>query len=315
LEGFGKETESNEGSEETTPPFRALRGENLLYVEYDTGERELYNLRDDPYQISNIAHEAPNTVLREYSQRLDQLARCAGRDCARIEDESAPEPGPAGIDLGGSKRDRSSSRSRDAASADADGGNVTTGIARRQRVGGDSAEVAQFQVDVPSGAGSADQVQLRVFVTAVDNPGTLVAALEPASGESRNRERLDGVPVAEKGWITLDVADALGDSGPLTLSLRARDGAELTIASVESGKTPQLVPASDTAQATRDAKTKANDQKKAKKTKKKAKKAKKAKKKTKARERKTRGKRDRQDKRDGRDRERQHNRAGHDRRQ
>jgi arylsulfatase A-like enzyme len=87
IEGFGKETESNEGAEKSTPTFRALRSEEILFAEYETGERELYNLRKDPHQIANIAREAPKSLLRDYSRRLDALAACAGSDCARLEND------------------------------------------------------------------------------------------------------------------------------------------------------------------------------------------------------------------------------------
>ena len=90
IEGFGKETESNEGAETSTPAFRALRSDAILYAEYETGERELYNLRKDPYELSNIARQAPKSLLREYSRRLDALAACAGSECARLEDDSMP---------------------------------------------------------------------------------------------------------------------------------------------------------------------------------------------------------------------------------
>jgi N-acetylglucosamine-6-sulfatase len=87
IEGFGKETESNEGAETSTPPFRALRSEEILYAEYETGERELYNLRKDPHQITNIARKAPKSLLRDYSRRLDALAACTGSECARLEND------------------------------------------------------------------------------------------------------------------------------------------------------------------------------------------------------------------------------------
>jgi arylsulfatase A-like enzyme len=90
LEGFGKETESTDGDEAPTPPFRALRSEEILYAEYETGERELYDLRKDPYQISNIAPHVPKPVLREYSRRLKALGTCQGSGCARLEDDPMP---------------------------------------------------------------------------------------------------------------------------------------------------------------------------------------------------------------------------------
>jgi arylsulfatase A-like enzyme len=37
------------------PPFNAIRTERHLYVEYRNGWRELYDLRDDPYQLQNLA--------------------------------------------------------------------------------------------------------------------------------------------------------------------------------------------------------------------------------------------------------------------
>jgi N-acetylglucosamine-6-sulfatase len=91
IEGFGKETESNEGAETSTPPFRALRSEEILFAEYETGEHELYNLRKDPYQIANIAREAPKSLLRDYSRRLNALATCAGSECARLENDPIPK--------------------------------------------------------------------------------------------------------------------------------------------------------------------------------------------------------------------------------
>jgi hypothetical protein len=63
----------------------------MLYAEYETGERELYNLRKDPHQIANIAREAPKSLLRDYSRRLDALAACAGSECARLESDPLPK--------------------------------------------------------------------------------------------------------------------------------------------------------------------------------------------------------------------------------
>ncbi|MCC2626829.1 MAG: sulfatase-like hydrolase/transferase [Thermomicrobiales bacterium] len=97
IEGFGKETESNEGAESPTPPFRALRSEDTLFAEYETGEQELYELRKDPHQIANIAREAPKSLLREYSQRLDALAACAGSDCARLENDPIRKLSTGGV--------------------------------------------------------------------------------------------------------------------------------------------------------------------------------------------------------------------------
>ena len=110
LEGFGKETENLEGTESSTPPFRALRGEEVLYVEYETGERELYYLRKDPFQLSNLAEKIPKAELRDYSRRLGALAACAGLACQELEDSPLPRLAARRgerEDRSGKQRDRS----------------------------------------------------------------------------------------------------------------------------------------------------------------------------------------------------------------
>ena len=42
------------------PSYCAVRTEHNLYVQYDTGERELYNLRRDPHQLVNVARRRVN---------------------------------------------------------------------------------------------------------------------------------------------------------------------------------------------------------------------------------------------------------------
>jgi N-acetylglucosamine-6-sulfatase len=88
LEGFGKETESIEGSESATPAFRALRLEQTLYVEYETGERELYNLRSDPFELTNVVRDAPRALLRSYARHVKRLSSCSASSCRQWEDLS-----------------------------------------------------------------------------------------------------------------------------------------------------------------------------------------------------------------------------------
>ena len=109
IEGFGKETESNEGAETSTPAFRALRSEDILYTEYETGERELYNLRKDPYQTANIARDVPKSLLREHSRQLNALATCAGPECARLENDPIAKRSAAG---NGDDKENSSSKKK-----------------------------------------------------------------------------------------------------------------------------------------------------------------------------------------------------------
>jgi N-acetylglucosamine-6-sulfatase len=65
-------------------PFVALRTRRYLYVEYDTGERELYDVVADPYELHNIA--VGNPLVAGLSARLRQLRACAGTACRVAED-------------------------------------------------------------------------------------------------------------------------------------------------------------------------------------------------------------------------------------
>lgn len=62
------------------PDFDGLRTDRYLYVEYETGERELYDTRADPGQVVNIAGTKPR-LERVLARRLDQLRDCRGRGC------------------------------------------------------------------------------------------------------------------------------------------------------------------------------------------------------------------------------------------
>lgn len=63
------------------PPWRALRTDTRLYVQSETGERELYRMDVDPYQKTNVAHEEPADEAH-LSGRLEGM-RDAGGDAMR----------------------------------------------------------------------------------------------------------------------------------------------------------------------------------------------------------------------------------------
>jgi arylsulfatase A-like enzyme len=46
------------------PTYCAIRTSRYLFVSYDTGERELYDLADDPFELANLAGSAPQTQAR-----------------------------------------------------------------------------------------------------------------------------------------------------------------------------------------------------------------------------------------------------------
>jgi N-acetylglucosamine-6-sulfatase len=65
-----------------TAHFDAIRSRNYLYAEYANGDRELYDLRRDPYELTsqhnNPAYDATKASL---AARLHRLVTCAGGTC------------------------------------------------------------------------------------------------------------------------------------------------------------------------------------------------------------------------------------------
>ena len=71
-----------EGLEGNRATYTAVRTERWLWVEYDDGARELYDLAADPLQLrSRHAGKAFKDVRAELAERLARLRRCAGESC------------------------------------------------------------------------------------------------------------------------------------------------------------------------------------------------------------------------------------------
>jgi arylsulfatase A-like enzyme len=64
-------------------PYRGVRTDRYTYVVYtETGERELYDRRRDPYELRNVAAEPAYARVRaRLAGRLERLADCRGRGC------------------------------------------------------------------------------------------------------------------------------------------------------------------------------------------------------------------------------------------
>lgn len=60
------------------PSYEALRSRDALYVEYADGERELYDLASDPFQLHNLAEEVAPERLATLSAQLAAMAACHG---------------------------------------------------------------------------------------------------------------------------------------------------------------------------------------------------------------------------------------------
>ena len=65
------------------PTYRGIRTYRYLYIEHrTTGEYELYDLKEDPYQLQSVdGHTRYAKVQRDLAVRLRELTSCVGADC------------------------------------------------------------------------------------------------------------------------------------------------------------------------------------------------------------------------------------------
>jgi N-acetylglucosamine-6-sulfatase len=66
------------------PPlnYQGVRTDRYLYANYGTGEQELYDLRNDPFELQNGVNNPAYAQVKASLQRLlGGLANCAGRTC------------------------------------------------------------------------------------------------------------------------------------------------------------------------------------------------------------------------------------------
>jgi len=62
-------------------PYQGIRTQYYTYVEYTTGEKELYDLRSDPNQLTNLASKASPGLVAELAAHLRELEKCSGASC------------------------------------------------------------------------------------------------------------------------------------------------------------------------------------------------------------------------------------------
>jgi N-acetylglucosamine-6-sulfatase len=67
------------------PAFEAVRTERHLYVEYESGERELYDLAEDPYEIDNRYAIADPDLITQLQARIAELRGCVRAKCRSAE--------------------------------------------------------------------------------------------------------------------------------------------------------------------------------------------------------------------------------------
>lgn len=69
--------------EQRIPPYRGIRTKNYFYVVYETGEKELYDLSKDPYQLQNIYASASSDLIKKLSDMLKILRSCTAASCRK----------------------------------------------------------------------------------------------------------------------------------------------------------------------------------------------------------------------------------------
>ena len=74
------------------PRLEAIRTAEHLYVEYETGERELYDLEEDPYEVHNLYENAGSDLVRRAggSRRCGVLRGGLPRSRAVTDEEPYP---------------------------------------------------------------------------------------------------------------------------------------------------------------------------------------------------------------------------------
>jgi arylsulfatase A-like enzyme len=72
------------------PAHVGLRTADFKFVEYDTGEREVYDLHADPDETTNLRNRVPLAWLNSLSGIAHALGNCAGVTCRQLEAQPVP---------------------------------------------------------------------------------------------------------------------------------------------------------------------------------------------------------------------------------
>ena len=78
---FAEEVWAEDSSPAPRLIFQELRSDSYAYVEYYDGERELYDIRNDPYELSSIYSTTPKSLISQLSGWLAELRTCAASSC------------------------------------------------------------------------------------------------------------------------------------------------------------------------------------------------------------------------------------------
>jgi hypothetical protein len=77
-----------------TPTHKSVHTQKHMFVEYDTGEYELYDLALDPYQLESKPRAGNEQLYSTLQTRLNALRTCSGEGCRSAEGFSGTTPPP-----------------------------------------------------------------------------------------------------------------------------------------------------------------------------------------------------------------------------
>ena len=91
------------GTKMPTPTHKGVHTQDHMFIELDTGEHELYDLRTDPYQLQSKPRAGNEQLYSALGTRLNALRACSGAGCRAAEWDIAPRvtstvPNATGVD-------------------------------------------------------------------------------------------------------------------------------------------------------------------------------------------------------------------------
>jgi hypothetical protein len=76
----------------TIPDYTAVRMGRYLFVRYATGEMELYDPSNDPYELQSLHDSASRQLKERLATRLDALEDCVAQSCRSAQNRAAKIP-------------------------------------------------------------------------------------------------------------------------------------------------------------------------------------------------------------------------------
>ena len=91
----GRLADTNHPAIPKVPVHKSVHTQQYMFTEYDTGERELYDLSADPYQLQSKPRTGNEQLYSTLETRLNALRACSGDACRSAEWGTTPPPDPA----------------------------------------------------------------------------------------------------------------------------------------------------------------------------------------------------------------------------